>query len=128
MLNQELFLKYYGILASRFPSIGSNADVAEVYYELLTEELNDRQFEFALKKIIRDCDFFPSPKQIIEAAPSLDSLIRAEMDRLDLPCYLPADWRDRIGKTYILDLTTAEKQEYLAHIQKLQPAIAPSKP
>jgi hypothetical protein len=127
MLNQDLFTTYFESLASRFPKTTLTDQAYALYYKLVSADLDDEQFTIAIEKLFRDCEFFPSPKQIIEAAPTMSQLIGRELKRLDLYAELPKDWRDRTGKNYISELPQAQQREYLDHLRNTQPAIAAAK-
>jgi hypothetical protein len=127
MVGIKLFSYYFGALVARFPAMAENDELGAIYHDLISQDLDDEQFEIAIKKIIRDCEFFPSPKQIIEAAPSLNGLLRAEMIRLDIYCNLPKEWQFSGART-VAELPQDKQREYLAHLRTIKAAIAPSKP
>jgi hypothetical protein len=126
MLNQELFTMFFESLASRFPKTTLTDHAYELYYSLLSRDLDDYQFTIAIENLFRDCEFFPSPKQIIEAAPSLNGLLRSEMIRLDIYCNLPEEWQFNGART-VAELPQDKQREYLAHLKTIKAAIAPLK-
>lgn len=66
-LTPEVFAAGWVILLDRFKREFTQFS-EEKYFEILSEELNDAQFQFAINRSFRHDEFFPSPQKLINHA------------------------------------------------------------
>jgi hypothetical protein len=90
------------------------------YYEALTETLDDEQFLSACKVAFIEEENFPSPRRLLELAPSVSAALGREMIRLGINAELHPDWPARPSGAYIAsDLSDRDSRRYLAFLQGL---------
>lgn len=115
-----LFNVEFSILEERFNRKFSD-ELRDRYYEVLSAELDDEQFKAACLEVFKSDEFFPSPRRIIEAAPSLERLLSAEMNRLGLNAVLPDEFQ-KPDKWTVGSLNDREKREYLCYLKRIKGA------
>jgi len=119
MITLEIFEIEFTVLEERFKCEYTPL-VRDRYYEILSEELDDERFMAGCREIFKVAKFFPSPQEIIDAAPSLENLIGTEMRRLGVNGLLPADWRSRTGKDTVGELPFVEACAYLEYLRGME--------
>ena len=65
MINKLLFAQQVDILVRRFNK-PMDGDILEMYWEELSEDLDDIQFKVACRMAFRHCEFFPTPQKLID--------------------------------------------------------------
>jgi len=119
MITLEIFEIEFTVLEERFKCEYTPL-VRDRYYEILSEVMDDEQFMAGCRDVFRVGKFFPSPQEIIDAAPSLESLISTELRRLGLNGALPASWMERTGKNTAAELSFADASSYLDYLRNLK--------
>jgi len=89
------------------------------YYEALTETLDDDQFISACKVAFIEEENFPSPRRLLDLAPSVSSALGREMLRLKINAVLHPDWQAPAGACIASDLSDRDSRRYLAFLQGL---------
>ena len=79
MIDKEVFARWMGIFADRF-----NRPLAlptqRAYFEILSRELSTSEFGAGAERCFSRCNYWPSPKEIVEAARPTPSLELAAAD------------------------------------------------
>ena len=118
MIAFEIFEVEFAVLEERFKCEYTPL-VRDRYYEILSEELDNERFIAGCKEVFRSGKFFPSPQEIIDAAPKLGSMISAELKRLGMNGVLPPEWQARAGAVTVGDLSIEDTAAYLDYLRSL---------
>ena len=116
MLSKKVFHDEFSILEERFGV--RFAEIIRVrYLRLLSNELTDETFVQGCESAFKTCTTFPSPQQIIDAAPTIFELIGCELKRQRLNGVLPEYWQSKTGGITVNDLTFEELVELLEYLR-----------
>lgn len=123
MITPSIFAEEMSILQDR-PWKGYVKELSPAvlhrYYEALTETLDDEQFISACKVAFIEEENFPSPRRLLDLAPSVSSALGREMIRLGINAELHPDWSARPAGAYIAsDLSDRDSRRYLAFLQEI---------
>jgi len=116
MLSKKVFNDEFSILEERF--CVRFAEIVRVrYLRILSKEMTDETFIDGCESVFKNCTTFPSPQQIIDAAPSINQLIGCELKRKQSSGVLPEGWQLRTGGLTVNDLSFEESVEFLEYLR-----------
>ena len=122
MITPSIFAEEMSILQDR-PWKGYVKELSPAvlhrYYEALTETLDDEQFLSACKVAFIEEENFPSPRRLLELAPSVSAAVGREVARLKMNAVLHPDWQAPVGAYIASDLSDRDSRRYLAFLQGL---------
>jgi hypothetical protein len=122
MITPSIFAEEMSILQDR-PWKGYVKELSPAvlhrYYEALTETLDDDQFISACNVAFIEEENFPSPRRLLELAPSVSAAVGREMARLKMNAVLHPNWQAPAGAYIASDLSDRDSRRYLAFLQGL---------
>lgn len=113
----DLFNKEFTILEGLFNRQFPDA-VRDRYYRVISAELDDEQFRAACLNVFKNETRFPTPARMIELAPSTESMICGELERLGLDGTLHPGFNHPAN--LISELKPSEQRNYLAYLRNLE--------